>query len=171
MDVFIFVFHLFTLVVVERFLYAWTHWMVAPNDALSYIEFQLRAYRPVTMHHRAKNTTCGTKSHTHDTHVEFGSESFDEFLGILGEKIRLKGWERFRGGLDVKGKMIAHFFYFLVCCIYRKLHWIKLFLKFFICSAVESHVSHFSEFSFISLQLRRCIIWNKYQLNILGFMK
>lgn len=22
---------------------------------------------------------------------------------MLGEKIRLKGWERFRGGLDVKG--------------------------------------------------------------------
>ena len=52
-----------------------------------------------------------TKSHIHDTHVEFGSESFDEFLGILGEKIRLRGWERFRGGLDVKGKMIVCFFF------------------------------------------------------------
>lgn len=36
--------------------------------------------------------------------VENGSEKFDEFLSILGEKITLKGWERFRGGLDVKGK-------------------------------------------------------------------
>lgn len=35
--------------------------------------------------------------------TEDGSEKFDEFLGVLGEKIRLKGWERFRGGLDVKG--------------------------------------------------------------------
>lgn len=35
--------------------------------------------------------------------TEYGSEKFDEFLGVLGEKIRLKGWERFRGGLDVKG--------------------------------------------------------------------
>lgn len=35
--------------------------------------------------------------------TEDGSEKFAEFLGVLGEKIRLKGWERFRGGLDVKG--------------------------------------------------------------------
>lgn len=35
--------------------------------------------------------------------TEDGSEKFVEFLGVLGEKIRLKGWERFRGGLDVKG--------------------------------------------------------------------
>lgn len=34
---------------------------------------------------------------------EFGSDNFDEFLSMLGEKITLKGWERFRGGLDVKG--------------------------------------------------------------------
>lgn len=42
---------------------------------------------------------------SHDTHkhLEFGSDSFVEFLTMLGEKIRLKGWERFRGGLDVKG--------------------------------------------------------------------
>lgn len=37
------------------------------------------------------------------THTEYGSENFEEFLSVLGEKIRLKGWERFRGGLDVKG--------------------------------------------------------------------
>ena len=35
--------------------------------------------------------------------LEFGSENFDKFLSVLGEKITLKGWERFRGGLDVKG--------------------------------------------------------------------
>lgn len=39
----------------------------------------------------------------HITPIEFGSDSFEEFLTVLGEKIRLKGWERFRGGLDVKG--------------------------------------------------------------------
>lgn len=37
--------------------------------------------------------------------TEYGSEAFDEFLAVLGEKITLKGWERFRGGLDVKGKI------------------------------------------------------------------
>lgn len=35
--------------------------------------------------------------------AECGSEDFDDFLGVLGEQITLKGWERFRGGLDVKG--------------------------------------------------------------------
>lgn len=35
---------------------------------------------------------------------EYGSEDFEEFLGVLGEKIRLQGWERYRGGLDIKGK-------------------------------------------------------------------
>lgn len=35
--------------------------------------------------------------------TEYGSEDFEEFLGVLGEKIQLKSWERYRGGLDVKG--------------------------------------------------------------------
>lgn len=52
--------------------------------------------------------TCAQHIHSHDMththlHLEFGSECFEEFLTVLGEKIRLKGWERFRGGLDVKG--------------------------------------------------------------------
>ncbi|XP_067641103.1 GTPase-activating Rap/Ran-GAP domain-like protein 3 isoform X1 [Eurosta solidaginis] len=33
------------------------------------------------------------------------SSDFEDFLQILGERIRLKGWDRFRGGLDVKGDM------------------------------------------------------------------
>ncbi|XP_058447300.1 GTPase-activating Rap/Ran-GAP domain-like protein 3 isoform X3 [Malaya genurostris] len=36
---------------------------------------------------------------------EHGSSDFDEFLELLGEKIRLKDWERYRGGLDIKGDM------------------------------------------------------------------
>ncbi|XP_037917426.1 GTPase-activating Rap/Ran-GAP domain-like protein 3 [Hermetia illucens] len=40
---------------------------------------------------------------------ETASEAFEEFLSILGEKIRLKGWERFRGGLDVKGDMTGKY--------------------------------------------------------------
>lgn len=51
----------------------------------------------------------------HNSLIEFGSDSFEEFYGMLGEKIRLKGWERFRGGLDVKGKIIHSdvFFFYL----------------------------------------------------------
>lgn len=35
---------------------------------------------------------------------ESASVHFDNFLTLLGEKIRLKGWDKYRGGLDVKGK-------------------------------------------------------------------
>lgn len=41
---------------------------------------------------------------------ENGSENFDGFLGVIGEKIRLKGWERYRGGLDVKGNYCGRVF-------------------------------------------------------------
>ena len=34
--------------------------------------------------------------------AEHGSEAFEDFLGCLGEKIRLKGWEKFNGGLDTE---------------------------------------------------------------------
>lgn len=30
------------------------------------------------------------------------SPNFEEFLQFLGEKIRLKGWDKYRGGLDIK---------------------------------------------------------------------
>ncbi|XP_063547714.1 GTPase-activating Rap/Ran-GAP domain-like protein 3 isoform X1 [Cydia strobilella] len=36
---------------------------------------------------------------------EFGDVAFDRFIELLGDRIRLKGWNRFRGGLDVKGDM------------------------------------------------------------------
>ncbi|XP_015599413.1 GTPase-activating Rap/Ran-GAP domain-like protein 3 isoform X2 [Cephus cinctus] len=36
---------------------------------------------------------------------ETGSVRFDKFLDILGERIRLNGWDKYRGGLDVKGDM------------------------------------------------------------------
>ena len=34
-----------------------------------------------------------------------GSENFDRFLSLIGERVTLKGWQKFRGGLDVKGNM------------------------------------------------------------------
>ena len=32
------------------------------------------------------------------------SPDFEEFLQFIGERITLKGWDKFRGGLDVKSK-------------------------------------------------------------------
>ena len=33
------------------------------------------------------------------------SPEYEEFLEFLGEKIQLKGWDKYRGGLDVKSKV------------------------------------------------------------------
>ncbi|KAG8234166.1 hypothetical protein J437_LFUL013468, partial [Ladona fulva] len=38
-----------------------------------------------------------------------GSPEFDRFVGLLGDKIRLKGWDKYRGGLDVKGDMTGRY--------------------------------------------------------------
>lgn len=36
---------------------------------------------------------------------ENGSADFENFLHLLGERITLKGWDRYRGGLDVHNNM------------------------------------------------------------------
>nr|CAD7462843.1 unnamed protein product [Timema tahoe] len=36
---------------------------------------------------------------------ESGSPEFERFVHLLGDKVRLKGWDKYRGGLDVKGDM------------------------------------------------------------------
>ncbi|XP_066594271.1 GTPase-activating Rap/Ran-GAP domain-like protein 3 isoform X2 [Prorops nasuta] len=45
---------------------------------------------------------------------EKGSSGFERFLEILGERIRLKGWDKYRGGLDVKGDMTGKDSYYTV---------------------------------------------------------
>lgn len=35
--------------------------------------------------------------------IEDSTPEFEQFMDILGEKIELQGWKKFRGGLDVKG--------------------------------------------------------------------
>lgn len=49
--------------------------------------------------------------------LEDGSPEFDKFISLLGDKIRLKSWDKYRGGLDVKGKFnhptIFLFFFFI----------------------------------------------------------
>ncbi|XP_050726126.1 GTPase-activating Rap/Ran-GAP domain-like protein 3 isoform X6 [Eriocheir sinensis] len=36
---------------------------------------------------------------------EAGTRHFEHFLGLLGQRIRLRHWDKYRGGLDVKGDM------------------------------------------------------------------
>ncbi|XP_076275475.1 GTPase-activating Rap/Ran-GAP domain-like protein 3 isoform X1 [Rhynchophorus ferrugineus] len=40
---------------------------------------------------------------------EYGSSKFDHFLSLLGDKIRLRGWDKYRGGLDIKGDMTGKY--------------------------------------------------------------
>ncbi|KAL9881672.1 GTPase-activating Rap/Ran-GAP domain-like protein 3 isoform 3-T3 [Glossina fuscipes fuscipes] len=40
---------------------------------------------------------------------EEASQDFEDFLDVLGERVRLRGWDRFRGGLDVKGDMTGKY--------------------------------------------------------------
>ena len=42
------------------------------------------------------------------TPSERGSPAFDEFLRLLGDRIKLEGWARYRGGLDVKSATRSH---------------------------------------------------------------
>jgi hypothetical protein len=35
--------------------------------------------------------------------AEHGSPAFEEFLDFLGDRIKLEGFQGYRGGLDVKG--------------------------------------------------------------------
>jgi hypothetical protein len=34
---------------------------------------------------------------------EHGNEDFMKFVSLLGDRISLRGWDKFRAGLDVKG--------------------------------------------------------------------
>lgn len=45
--------------------------------------------------------------------AETGSESFDKFLGLLGDSVTLQGWAGYRGGLDTKSESAD-----LMGCIY-----------------------------------------------------
>lgn len=66
--------------------------------------------------------------------TEFGSEKFDQFLHLLGDKIRLRGWDKYRGGLDVKGKV---FVYVMLCInnsINNSTHQIRIV---FTCNSIE----------------------------------
>ena len=36
--------------------------------------------------------------------IENGSAEFEKFINLIGDKIRLKGWKRYRGGLDTSCK-------------------------------------------------------------------
>lgn len=42
---------------------------------------------------------------------ENGNDEFNAFISLLGDKIRLKGWDKYRGGLDTKGKLYLKFLF------------------------------------------------------------
>ncbi len=69
----------------------WRHVPFSPPDATRYAWNDMQLIDPFCLNKKNENT-------------ERGSKEFERFLSILGNKIRLKGWDKYRGGLDVKGK-------------------------------------------------------------------
>ena len=57
-------------------------------------------------------------------HIEFGSEAFDEFLEVLGSKVKMREFSKYRAQLDNKSKectyMYIHVYtsliYIVNCC-------------------------------------------------------
>ena len=39
--------------------------------------------------------------------VEDGNEDFDRFISLLGDRVSLQGWDKFKAGLDVKCKFVT----------------------------------------------------------------
>lgn len=39
---------------------------------------------------------------------ESSGQAFEEFLDLLGERVRLKGWEKYRAQLDNKSELKTH---------------------------------------------------------------
>ncbi|XP_070155831.1 GTPase-activating Rap/Ran-GAP domain-like protein 3 isoform X2 [Polyergus mexicanus] len=61
---------------------------------------------------------------------ERGSPGFETFLEILGERIRLKGWDKYRGGLDVKGDMTGKESYYTVYAGHEVMYHISTMLPY-----------------------------------------
>lgn len=55
--------------------------------------------------------------HTLPLPAEIGSDAFQKFLNLLGDKITLKGWTGYRGGLDTKSKLAHLLISSAVMCI------------------------------------------------------
>lgn len=52
---------------------------------------------------------------------ESSGPAFEEFLDLLGERVRLKGWERYRAQLDTKSE--------LKTCTTPPIYWLHLTLS------------------------------------------
>ena len=48
---------------------------------------------------------------------ESGSSAFEEFLDFIGERVELKGFPRYRAGLDTKCENVYQF-YVVRCCMF-----------------------------------------------------
>jgi len=44
------------------------------------------------------------------------SKEYEDFLSLLGEKVKLQGWERYAAGLDIESAFIASSLLFLTSC-------------------------------------------------------
>lgn len=63
--------------------------------------------------------------------TEAGSRHFDQFLDLLGQRIRLRHWDKYRGGLDVKGEYLIPFVFLFIALIIHLTYLCGL-LRFFV---------------------------------------
>lgn len=59
------------------------------------------------------------------------SENFDEFLNFLGDRVKLKGWTKFRGGLDVKSNTTGEHSVYTQISNFEIMFHVSVFLPFF----------------------------------------
>ncbi|VDK83949.1 unnamed protein product [Litomosoides sigmodontis] len=61
--------------------------------------------QPIYVRYKVGVMYCGASQSTEEQmyNNENGSPAFEEFLDFLGQRVRLKGFDQYRGGLDVRG--------------------------------------------------------------------
>lgn len=61
--------------------------------------------QPIYTRYKVGIMLCRTSQSTEEQmyNNEYSSAAFDEFLDFIGQRVRLKGWDQYKGGLDTRG--------------------------------------------------------------------
>lgn len=59
---------------------------------------------------------------------EHGSPEFEKFINLIGDKIRLKGWKKYKGGLDTTSKCFLNLFLIKLILLITKDSYIYIYI-------------------------------------------
>ena len=102
--------------------------------------------------------------------VEFGSKAFNEFLELLGQKVKMRGFAKYRAQLDNKSECSPHTMTLLLCamphhepqCMGHCAGWnIEGWKGHF--RNVEIHVKYYIQYLSIIMPSHICQICNSYR--------